>query len=75
MSKKLVCWKKSYISLGGRTTLIKAALANVPVCYMSLFKMPSKVVLTIEKYQWDFLWEGGRQTKDHLVKLEVFGEI
>lgn len=28
---KLSCWKRSYISLGGRSTLIKVALANLPV--------------------------------------------
>lgn len=43
VSKKLVCWKKSYISLGGKITLIKASLSNIPVYYISLFKMPFKV--------------------------------
>lgn len=38
VSKKLACWKKSYISLGGLITFIKGALVNVPVYYMSLFK-------------------------------------
>lgn len=55
VSKKLACWKRSYISLGGRITLIKAALSNILVYYMSLFKMSSKVFLTIEKCQRDFL--------------------
>lgn len=44
VQKNLSCWKFSYISLGGRIILIKAALTNVPVYYMSLFKMPVKVV-------------------------------
>lgn len=30
--------------------------------------MPSKVVNTLEKFQRDLLWEGGRGKKDHLVK-------
>lgn len=25
----------------------------------------------IEKYQRDFVWEGGRQNKDHLIKWET----
>lgn len=37
--------------------------------------MPSKVALTIEKYQRDFLWEGGKQKKDHLVKWEVVVKV
>lgn len=50
VSKKVVCWKRSYISLGGRITLIKALLPNILVYYMSLFKMLRKV-LALEKYQ------------------------
>lgn len=50
--------------------MIKAALSNIPVYYMSLFKMPNKVVLVVERYQHDFLWEWGSQ-KDHLVKWEI----
>lgn len=68
VSKKMACCKRSYISLGERITLIKASLSNLLVYYMSLFTMPYKVVMTIEKLQSDFLWEGGRQKKDHLVK-------
>lgn len=37
VQKKLICWKKSYVFLGERITLIKAAMSNVPVYYMSLF--------------------------------------
>lgn len=44
VNKKLSSCKKSYISLGGKITLIKSTLANIPVYYMSLFKMPAKVV-------------------------------
>lgn len=36
VNKKLSSWKKSYISLGGRITLIKAALSNLPVYYVSV---------------------------------------
>lgn len=57
--------------LGGRITLIKVALSNIPVFYMSLFTMPIKVACTIEKYQRDFLWEGGGQKKGHLVKWKI----
>lgn len=64
---KLECWKKSYISMGGRITLIKATLSNLPVYYMSLFKMPLKIISQVKKYQRDFLWKGGFDKKDHLV--------
>lgn len=43
-------------------------MPNLPVYYMLLFKMPCKVVHLLKKAQRDFLWEGGRGEKDHLVK-------
>lgn len=51
--------------------MIKAALSNVPVYHMSLFKMLDKVLSTLEKYQRDFLWKGGCEKKDHLIRWEV----
>lgn len=71
VSKKLACWKRSYVFLSGRIIIIKAALSNISVYYMSLYKMPKKVVMAIERYQRDFLWEDGSQRKDHLVKWEI----
>lgn len=68
VQKKMEGWEKSYISLGGCITLIKAAISNVLVYYMSLFKMLRKVVMRLEKCQRDFVWEGGRKKKDHFVK-------
>lgn len=50
VSKKLAGWKKSYVSLGGRITLIKEAWANILVYCMFVFRMPSKVVHKIEKF-------------------------
>lgn len=38
--KKLSSCKRHYTYLGERITLIKATLSNLPVYYMSLFKMP-----------------------------------
>lgn len=52
---------------GSRITLIKDTLSNLPVYYMSLFKMPGKISHQVEKLQRDFLWDGGVDKKDHLV--------
>lgn len=46
----------------------KSALSNIPVYYMSLFKMSCEVALVIEKYQRNFLCEGCCKKKDHLMK-------
>ena len=57
--KRLVMWKRQYISKGGRLTLIQGTLSSMPVYFMSLFYMPRKVRLRWEKIQRDFLWSGG----------------
>eukprot|EP00268_Persea_americana_P026128 TRINITY_DN25505_c0_g3_i1.p1 TRINITY_DN25505_c0_g3~~TRINITY_DN25505_c0_g3_i1.p1 ORF type:complete len:111 (-),score=10.51 TRINITY_DN25505_c0_g3_i1:253-585(-) len=56
MERKLSLWKANYLSLGGRITLIKAALANLPIYFMSLFKCPMEVINQIKKLQKNFLW-------------------
>ena len=62
-------WKLSLLSKGGRVTLIKSTVANIPTYYMSLFKLLVRVANCIEKLQCDFLWGGlGEEFKYHLVK-------
>ena len=67
--KKLSSWKRQYLSLGERITLIKACLSNIPVYYMSLFKMPKVVVERLDLICRNFLWEGkSNKKKLHLMK-------
>jgi hypothetical protein len=69
MDRHLASWKRLLLSKGGRVTLIKSTLANIPTYYMSLFKIPVSVANRIEKLQRDFLWGGvGDEFKYHLVK-------
>lgn len=42
--------KRSYISLGGRIILIKGVLSNILVYYMSMYKIPMKVVFASEMF-------------------------
>jgi hypothetical protein len=56
-----------YLSKGGRVTLIKSSLANLPMYFMSLFPLPASITNHIEKLQHDFLWDGqGEEFKYHL---------
>ena len=40
--KKLAMWKKQYISKGGRLTLIRSTLSNLPIYIMSFFRIPKE---------------------------------
>jgi hypothetical protein len=72
MEKRLAGWKRMYLSKGGRLTLIKSTLSNLPTYYLSLFPIPVGVAHHIEKIQRDFLWEGmGGEFKYHLVSWDL----
>lgn len=47
--KKLVSWKRSLLSIGGRATLIEASLPNLLLYYMSLFPVPKGVIDKTDK--------------------------
>jgi hypothetical protein len=69
MGRKLAGWKKMYLSKGGRLTLIKNTLSDLPTYFMSLFPIPMSVANRLEKLQRDFLWGGlHEEPKFHLVK-------
>lgn len=74
VEKRLQKWKKACLSKGGQLTLSQAVLSSIPIYYLSLFKMPTRVVQTVEKLMRDFLWEGMDDGKKrHLVNWEVVG--
>jgi hypothetical protein len=71
MERRLAGWKKMYLSKGGRLTLIKSTLSNLPTYFLSLFPIPVSVAQRMEKLQRDFLWGGlGDEFKFHLVKWD-----
>jgi hypothetical protein len=62
-----------YLSNGGKITLIKSTLSNLPMYFMSLFSFPTSVANHIEKLQHDFLWGGfGEEVKYILVRCPRF---
>ena len=65
-------WKRQYISKGRRLTLIQSTLSSMPIYFMSLFYLPKKVRLRLEKFQRDFLWGGEALVqKPHLVRWNL----
>ena len=68
IDRRLASWKWMYLSNGGRVTLIKSTLSNLPTYFMSLFPIPALVVKRMEKLQCAFLWGGiSEEFKYHLV--------
>ncbi|XP_028102776.1 uncharacterized protein LOC114302016 [Camellia sinensis] len=67
--KKLSSWKMRLLSYAGRLTLIKSTLSNLPIYFLSIFKMPKGVVKAISKIQANFLWgSSAASRKVHMVK-------
>lgn len=60
---RLSRWKASCLSIGGRLTLVKAVLENLPTYYLSLFKAPVKVIDGLESIIRKFLWGGSSEVK------------
>ena len=48
--------RRQYISKGGRFTLIRSTLSNLPIYLLSLFRSPKSFKCRLEKIQRDFLW-------------------
>ncbi|XP_057249213.1 uncharacterized protein LOC130590681 [Beta vulgaris subsp. vulgaris] len=63
MKLKLAGWKSNLLSIGGRLTLLRASLANLPVYFMSLYPIPQGVIQKIIGIQRRFLWNGGLDKK------------
>ena len=69
--RRLAFLKRQYISKGGRLTFIRSVLSNMPTYLLSLFWLPKKVKLRLDKIQRDFLWGGGfPERKFHLINWD-----
>lgn len=60
-----------YISFEGRITLTKTTLSNLPINYLSTFKIPKGIAREIESLQNRFLWRGKTDFKTHLINSEI----
>ncbi|KAL4386887.1 hypothetical protein GQ457_09G026990 [Hibiscus cannabinus] len=69
--KKCAGWKIGTLSFGGRITLIKSVLSSLPIYFLSLFKIPKTVNLTISKLIARFLWGSVDNKAIHWVRWEV----
>lgn len=66
IEKRLNNWGNKYVSLGGRVVLLNYILNAISIFYLSLFKMPKKVVRKMVTIQKNILW-GGEEGKGKCV--------
>ncbi|RVW57651.1 putative ribonuclease H protein [Vitis vinifera] len=65
--RKLVAWKKQYLSKGDRLVLIKSTLSSLPIYFMPFFVIPKKVNQVRENSK-ELLWRDTEERrKFHLV--------
>lgn len=70
---KLSSWKAKSLSFGGRLTLIKSVLGNLPTYFFSLFVAPMGVISTLERIRRKSLWgETENNKKINWVTWEKF---
>lgn len=79
---KLTTWKAKSLSFGGKVTLAKAVLGNLPTYFMSIFAVPKGVIDTLERIKRNFIWskEYGKEiicwvAWDKLISLKMIGGI
>jgi hypothetical protein len=69
MERRLAGWKRMYLSKGGRLTLFKSMLSNLPTYLLLLFPIPVRVGNRLDNIRNAFLSGGiGDEAKFHLVK-------
>nr|GEU60225.1 RNA-directed DNA polymerase, eukaryota [Tanacetum cinerariifolium] len=51
---RLSMWKMKTLSIRGRLTLLKSVLGSTPIYYMSIYKVPSKVLKCLEDIRHKF---------------------
>ncbi|GFY83371.1 hypothetical protein Acr_03g0001450 [Actinidia rufa] len=71
--RRLASWRRQYLSKGGKGTLIKSILSNMPTYFLSLFTIPKSIASRLEKLIRDFLWKGSENTTG--INLVAWKEI
>ncbi|KAJ4748330.1 RNA-directed DNA polymerase (reverse transcriptase)-related family protein [Rhynchospora pubera] len=67
--KKLMGWQANFFSVAGRLVLLNSCLSSLPVYFMSVFKVPSSILQTIDKLRRTFLWHGSQSQGKKLVMI------
>ncbi|GJX10723.1 RNA-directed DNA polymerase, eukaryota [Tanacetum coccineum] len=64
---RLSRWKMKLLSIGGRLTLLKSVLGSMPIFHMSIFKVPSSILKSLESIRSRFF--NGQDPKSNKASL------
>uniref|UniRef100_A0A803NM50 Reverse transcriptase zinc-binding domain-containing protein n=1 Tax=Cannabis sativa TaxID=3483 RepID=A0A803NM50_CANSA len=71
INKNLNCWTSRNLSFAGRNQLIHSVLLGIRNYWISIFLIPQKITVAIDKSCRDFLWgKKGKISKLHLASWE-----
>jgi hypothetical protein len=70
--KKIGGWCNKWLTMGGRLILVKSVLEGLAVYWMTLEKIPKKIINTIRSLSTNFLWNGhGSKHSFHLCSWDL----
>lgn len=71
--KRLVGWKGSHLSKGGKVVLIKSVLFSLPTYFLSFLVIPALVEKILEQCQREFLW--GKNKEGQGMNLMAWSKV
>jgi hypothetical protein len=58
VASRLPGWKRRIFSYPGGELVAKSVLSVLPTHFLTVFKMPKRIVDDIDRYMRSFLWKG-----------------
>jgi len=54
--RRIGFWCNKWLSLGGRFILVKSVLEGLVVYWMTLERIPNKIIILLRRLSFNFLW-------------------
>ena len=63
--KRLNCWRRKMLSVGGRLVLINSVLSSLPMFMLSFFEVPRGVLKKLDYFRPQFFWQNDEHKKKY----------
>ncbi|KAL9685973.1 hypothetical protein QQ045_023428 [Rhodiola kirilowii] len=67
---KISGWSKSFLSMGGRATLLSYVLGSIPIHTLFILPVPKGCIKRIESIMANFLWDSCQNSRRHWVSWQ-----